>query len=85
MVGPLETQSMDMARYVFETNFFRLLRVTKAVLPSMKNNREGHIINISSMAGIIAMPFGGIYSASKFAIEGLTESLAPTLRKFNIR
>lgn len=76
---------MDEARGVFETNFFGVLRLTKAVLPRMKSNREGHIICISSMGGVSGVPFNGVYCASKFAVEGLVESLAPMLKTFNIR
>ncbi|KAL9950340.1 hypothetical protein ACROYT_G042827 [Oculina patagonica] len=57
----------------------------KAVLPSMKARQSGHIINNNSVAGIVGIPFFDIYSASKFAIEGLSESLAPRLRQFDIR
>lgn len=83
--GPLEVQSMDSARNVFETNFFGVLRLTRAVLPYMKSNKEGHIICVSSMGGINGVPFNGIYCASKFAVEGLCESLAPLLKTFNVR
>ncbi|PFX26339.1 retinol dehydrogenase 8-like [Stylophora pistillata] len=83
--GPLEVQSMDSARNIFETNFFGVLRLTRAVLPYMKSNKEGHIICVSSMGGINGVPFNGIYCASKFAVEGLCESLAPLLKTFNVR
>ena len=76
---------MDKARDVFETNFFGVLRLIKAVLPSMKSNREGHVICVSSVGGINGVPFNGIYCASKFAVEGLVESLAPMLKTFNVR
>ena len=85
MFGALETQTMDEARKVFETNFFGVLRLTKAVLPSMKSNRDGHIICKTSMGGINGVPFNGVYCASKFAVEGLVESLAPMLKTFNVR
>ena len=85
LFGALETQTMDKARDVFETNFFGVLRLIKAVLPSMKSNREGHVICVSSVGGINGVPFNGIYCASKFAVEGLVESLAPMLKTFNVR
>ena len=85
MFGALETQTMEASRNIFETNFFGVLRLTKAVLPTMKAKREGHIICVSSVGGINGCPFSGIYCASKFAVEGLVESLAPMLKKFNVR
>ena len=66
-------------------NFFGTLRLIKAVLPSMKMKQSGHIINNSSTGGIVGVPFVDIYAASKFAVEGLTESMAPVLRQFDIR
>jgi len=74
-----------MAQDIFNLNFFGTLRLIKAVLPSMKAKQSGHIINNSSVSGIVGVPFTDIYCASKFAVEGLSESLAPILRQFNIR
>lgn len=76
---------MDLAKETFDINFFGTLRLIKAVLPSMKARQSGHIINNCSAFGVIGAPFFEIYSASKFAVDGLTESLVPTLRQFNIR
>ena len=76
---------MDVARSVFETNFFGVLRLTKAVLPCMKSKRDGHIICVSSVGGINGLPFNSVYCASKFAVEGLVESLAPMLKTFNVK
>ena len=70
---------------MMDVNFFGTLRLIKAVLPSMKARQSGHIINCTSEMGVIGVPFHDIYAASKFAVEGLTESLAPMLRQFNIR
>ena len=74
-----------MAKELFEVNFFGALRLIQAVLPSMKAMKNGHIINNSSHFGIVGTPFNELYSASKFALEGLTEGLAPILIHFNIR
>jgi len=76
---------MNMAQDMFDVNFFGTLRLIKAVLPSMKARRSGHIINNSSVNGVVGVPFSDIYCASKFAVEGLSESLAPLLRQFDIR
>ena len=77
--------SMDLAKETFDINFFGTHRLIKAVLPGMKARQSGHIINNSSAFGVIGTPFFEIYCASKFAVEGLTESLVPILREFNIR
>ena len=81
----VECVPISMAQDMFNVNFFGTLRLIKAVLPSMKAKQSGHIINNTSMAGIVGLPFMDIYSASKFAVEGLSESLAPLLRQFDIR
>ena len=85
LMGILETHSATLTRKVFDTNFFGVVRLTKAVIPKMKSNKEGQIINVSSMAGLNGVPFNSIYSASKFAVEGMSESLAPLLKKFNVK
>ena len=76
---------ISVAQDMFNVNFFGTFRLIKAVLPSMKERQSGHIINNSSVSGIMGIPFLDIYSASKFAVEGLSESLAPRLHQFNIR
>ena len=81
----VECVPVDMAKELFEVNFFGTLRLIQAVLPSMKARQSGHIINNSSHYGIVGMPVLQLYSASKFAMEGLTEAMAPTLLQFNIR
>ena len=81
----LDCVPMELAKETFDINFFGTLRLINAVLPSMKARESGHIINNSSVFGVIGAPFFEIYCASKFAVEGLTESLVPTLKHFNIR
>ena len=85
MLTILECVPVDMAKELFEVNFFGTLRLIQAVLPGMKERRSGCIINNTSYAGIVGVPFNEIYSSSKFAVEGLTEAMAPTLLHFNIR
>ena len=81
----LDSAPIDMAKELFEVNFFGALRLIQAVLPSMKARQSGHIINNSSHFGIVGTPFNELYSASKFALEGLSKGLAPVLAHFNIR
>lgn len=83
--GFLEDYSMDEIKDQFETNFFGLIRVTQAVLPSMRKQKSGMIVNISSIGGLISMPVLSIYNASKFAVEALTESLRVELAPFGIK
>ena len=73
--GALEELSLEEARAQFETNFFGVVRMVKEVLPIMRGQRSGRIINLSSLAGLAAAPFMGMYSASKFAVDGYTEAL----------
>ncbi len=83
-VGVFEQWDDDEINAIFDTNVYGVIRVTQEVLPIMRKQGEGMIINISSLAGIIGSPFASIYSAAKFAIEGLTEALALEYAPFNI-
>jgi NADP-dependent 3-hydroxy acid dehydrogenase YdfG len=74
-VGVTEAFTAEQAKIIFDTNVIGLLRVTRAVLPSMRQKRDGLIINIGSVLGRVTFPFLGIYGASKFAVEALTDSL----------
>ena len=85
LAGGLEETSVEEARQLFETNFFGVLRVTQAVLPSMRRNGYGRIVNISSMLGLLPGPYRGIYAASKHALEGYTATLDHEVRAFGIR
>ncbi len=83
--GSIEDTSDEEAKAIFETNFFGTLRVCRAVLPFMRERGSGAIVNVSSIGGRIGLPFQGLYSATKFAVEGLTESLRMEVHRFGIR
>jgi NAD(P)-dependent dehydrogenase (short-subunit alcohol dehydrogenase family) len=83
-IGTIEDTAIDQARAVMETNLFGALAMIKAVLPEMVARRSGQIVNIGSVAGQIGFPGLGYYSASKFALAGLTESLAAELAPLGI-
>lgn len=84
LAGASEDISLEEAKAQFETNFFGVIRMVKAVLPLMRRQRHGQIINVSSLAGFTAIPFMGMYTASKFALEGYTEALRLEVKPFNI-
>jgi NAD(P)-dependent dehydrogenase (short-subunit alcohol dehydrogenase family) len=84
LAGAVEELSSDEARAQFETNFFGIIRMVNAVLPSMRQRKRGHIVNVSSLSGLSPIPFLGMYSASKFALEGYTEALRHEVKPFNI-
>ena len=85
LTGALEDIRIDEIRALYETNLFGVIRVTQAVLPTMRKQGSGRIINISSGAGRIGYPGGSAYVSSKFALEGLTESMAYEIEQFGIR
>ncbi len=85
IMGSVEDTSIEEAKAQLETNFFGVLRVCRATLPILRQKGGGHVVNISSLAGVIGLPFSGLYSASKFALEGLSESLRMECRQFGIR
>jgi NAD(P)-dependent dehydrogenase (short-subunit alcohol dehydrogenase family) len=85
LAGALEEASVDEAKAQFETNFFGVARMVTAVLPVMRRQRQGQIITISSLSGISPIPFMGMYSASKFAVEGYMEALRHELKPFGVR
>ncbi len=82
--GSLEDVSMAEAKYQFEVNIFGLARLTQLVLPKMRERRSGRIINISSIGGSIGEPHGAWYHSTKYAVEGLSDSLRMELKQFNI-
>lgn len=84
-IGALEAATDELVRQQFEVNLFGLIDVTKVVLPYMRKNKEGVIINISSMGGKITFPFSSLYHATKFAVEGLTEALQYELNPLGIK
>ena len=85
LIGALEETSIDEAKSLFETNFFGVLRMNQAVLPIMRRQGSGRIINIGSATGFLPAPYQGIYSATKHALEGYSESLDHEVRQFGIR
>ena len=84
IAGAIEDTTPQEAQSQFDTNFFGLHRVCRAVLPHLRAQRGGRIINMSSLAGRIPLPFQGFYSATKFAIEAYTEALRMEVRPFGI-
>ena len=84
ILGGVEETSAQEVERVYRTNVFGLLNVTRAVLPSMRQRRRGHIINLSSIGGYRSTPGWGIYSSTKFAVEGITEALHDELAPLGI-
>lgn len=84
LFGTIEETTEQEARDQIETNVFGLLWVTQAVLPVMRKQKKGHIIQVSSVLGLVTLPILGLYNASKFAVEGLSETLAAEVKDFGI-
>ena len=85
LTGSLEDLSMNEIKEQYETNVFGLIRVTQAVLPTMREQKSGIIVNLSSIGGKMAMPLSSPYIGTKFAVEGLSESIAYDLEPFGIK
>lgn len=85
LIGAVEDTSIKEAQSLFDTNVFSILRTTHAVLPTMRAQHSGRIINVSSVLGFLPSPYMGLYSATKYAVEGLSESMDHELRQFGIR
>jgi NAD(P)-dependent dehydrogenase (short-subunit alcohol dehydrogenase family) len=85
LIGCVEDLSIDETKAIFETNFFGIIYVTQAVLPIMRKQRSGTIVNVSSIAGRIGFPVTSAYISTKFALEGLSESLRYELEDFGIK
>lgn len=85
LLGATEETSIAEAETIFDTNLLGLLRTTKAVLPQMREQRAGRIVNVSSVLGFLPAPYMGLYSASKHAVEGLSETLDHEVRQFGVR
>jgi short-subunit dehydrogenase len=83
--GAAEESSVEQARALFETNLFGVMRMTRAVLPHMREQGYGRVINLSSVLGFVPAPFGALYAASKHAIEGYSESIDHEVREYGVR
>ena len=83
--GPIESLSIEELKLQFEANFFGAVRMIHATLPGMLERKSGRIVNISSVLGRIATPFNGAYVSSKYALEGLSESLNIELSPFGVK
>lgn len=83
--GPAETIPFEFVKLQMETNFTGMVYLTRKVLPAMRNQGGGRIINFSSIGGLMGLPFQAFYSASKFAIEGFSEALRMEVKQFNIK
>jgi NAD(P)-dependent dehydrogenase (short-subunit alcohol dehydrogenase family) len=83
--GPIETSPLENIKLQMDTNFLGMVKLTKEVLPVMRKQGGGKIINLGSIGGLMGLPFQAFYSAGKFAIEGFSEALRMEVRQFNIR
>jgi NAD(P)-dependent dehydrogenase (short-subunit alcohol dehydrogenase family) len=85
LTGAAEESSIDQVQWLFDTNVYGTIRMTNAVLPFMRQQRSGRIVNLSSILGVIPAPFSAYYSAAKHAVEGYSESLDHEVRRLGIR
>jgi NAD(P)-dependent dehydrogenase (short-subunit alcohol dehydrogenase family) len=85
VAGAAEESSLEQARALFETNLFGSIRMTRAVLPHMREQRSGRIINVSSIVGLIPVPYMALYASSKHALEGYSESVDHEVREHGVR
>lgn len=85
LFGMTEEVSAEQVRAQFETNFFGAVWVTRAALPLLREQRAGHIIQVSSIGGIVAFPLFSVYNASKWALEGFSQALAAEVQSFGIK
>lgn len=85
LLGPFEAASEEQIRRQFETNVFGVLNVCREIIPYFREQKRGVIVNVSSLGGRIAFPFSSLYNSTKWAVEGLTESLQYELEPFGIR
>lgn len=85
IMGALELATEDEVRLQMDANFYGVVNVCSTVVPYFRKQRSGHIINISSIGGVMGLPYQGFYSASKFAVEGYSEALSIELHKFGIK
>ncbi len=85
MLGAIEETSLEETKQIFETNVFGSLRVTRAVLPAMREQKSGTVIMMSSLSGVFGVPFHGIYAASKHSVEAITQSLRLEVEPYGIR
>src|SRR5436309_689333 len=85
VVGAAEESSVEQARALFETNLFGSMRMSRAVLPHMREHRSGRIINVSSIVGLIPVPYMSLYASSKHALDGYSESVDHEVREHAVR
>ncbi len=85
LLGAVEETDMEAYRRLFETNVFGLIELTKIVLPLMRQQKSGHIFNLSSISGLVSVPGISGYNATKFAVEGFSEALAGEVAPFGIK
>lgn len=85
LAGPFETSNHDEIRQAMETNFYGVIRVCQEVLPHMRNQKNGYIINVSSIGSVIGLPYRGFYCASKSAVDIMTEALRMEVKRFGVK